>query len=383
MNSRLDLSFVVSYRHQIFFTENAFAFKNNILKELVGVAKVLPIIDAGLVATSPTMVSDLMEYAKVNQIKLTRAPMILTGGEECKKDQSVVNAVLAAIEEDAICRHSYVLVIGGGALLDAVGFASSIAHRGVRLIRMPSTTLSQADAGVGVKNGINTFRKKNFTGTFTPPYAVINDFAFLKSLSPKNLRDGLVEAVKVALLKDPEFFKSLEKDSRELAAGNLSLISECIRRSAELHALHITKGGDPFELGSARPLDLGHWVAHKCETLSNYRLSHGEAVAIGLAVDVLCARELGLFSKSESERVIDLLVRLGFQLYTAELEMNHGDSLMQGLEEFREHLGGQLTLILPTAIGQSTNVHKLSCDVVKKVTAELSHRFLSSCAALS
>ncbi|MEI7603371.1 MAG: 3-dehydroquinate synthase, partial [Opitutae bacterium] len=271
MNSRLDLSFVVSYRHQIFFTENAFAFKNNILKELVGVAKVLPIIDAGLVATSPTVVSDLIEYAKVNQIKLTRAPMILTGGEECKKDQSVVNAVLAAIEEDAICRHSYVLVIGGGALLDAVGFASSIAHRGVRLIRMPSTTLSQADAGVGVKNGINTFQKKNFTGTFNPPYAVINDFAFLKSLSPKNLRDGLVEAVKVALLKDPEFFKSLEKDSRDLAAGNLTLISECIRRSAELHALHITKGGDPFELGSARPLDLGHWVAHKCETLSNYR----------------------------------------------------------------------------------------------------------------
>ena len=162
MNSWLDLSFVVSYRHQIFFTENVFAAKNTILKELVGPAKVLAIIDAGLVATSPTVVSDLMEYAKVNQIKLTRAPMILTGGEECKKDQSVVNAVLAAIEEDAICRHSYVVVIGGGALLDAVGFASSIAHRGVRLIRMPSTTLSQADAGVGVKNGINTFQKKNF-----------------------------------------------------------------------------------------------------------------------------------------------------------------------------------------------------------------------------
>ncbi len=382
MNSRLDLSFVVSYRHQIFFTENAFAAKNNILKELVGVAKVLPIIDAGVVASSPDVVTDLIEYAKVNRLKLTRAPMILTGGEESKKDQAVVNAVLSAIEEDAICRHSYVLVIGGGALLDAVGFASSIAHRGVRLIRMPSTTLSQADAGVGVKNGINAFQKKNFTGTFTPPYAVVNDFAFLKSLSPKNLRDGLVEAVKVALLKDPEFFKSLESDSRELTAGNLTLINQCIRRSAELHARHITQGGDPFELGSARPLDLGHWVAHKCESLSKYRLTHGEAVAIGLAVDVLCARELGLFSKSDSERVIDLLVRLGFKLYAAELDINNGDLLMQGLEEFREHLGGQLTLILPTAIGQSTQVHELSRGVVKKVTAELQQRF-SSCAALS
>ena len=383
MNSRLDLSFVVSYRHQIFFTESAFAVKNNILKELVGIAKLLPIIDAGVVASSPDVVSDLIEYAKANQIKLTRAPMILTGGEESKKDQTVVNAVLSAIEEDAICRHSYVLVIGGGALLDAVGFASSIAHRGVRLIRVPSTTLSQADAGVGVKNGINTFQKKNFTGTFTLPYAVINDFSLLKSLSPKNLRDGLVEAVKVALLKDLDFFKTLEKDVRDLAAGNLTLINQCIRRSAELHALHITQGGDPFELGSARPLDLGHWAAHKCETLSNYRLSHGEAVALGLAIDVLCARELGLFSKSDSERVIDLLVRLGFNLYAPELDIKNGELLMQGLEEFREHLGGQLTLILPTTIGKSTVVHELSKEVVKKVTAELHHRFSSSCVALS
>ncbi len=382
MNSRLDLSFVVSYRHQIFFTENAFAVKNNILKELVGVAKVLPIIDAGLVATSPAVVTELIEYAKAHQIKLTRAPMILTGGEESKKDQTVANAVLAAIEEDAICRHSYVLVIGGGALLDAVGFASAIAHRGVRLIRMPSTTLSQADAGVGVKNGINAFQKKNFTGTFSPPYAVVNDFTFLKSLSPKNLRDGLVEAVKVALLKDVDFFKSLESNASELFKGNLNLISQCIRRSAELHALHITKGGDPFELGSARPLDLGHWTAHKCETLSHYKITHGEAVAVGLAVDVLCARELGLFSKVESERVLDLLVRLGFKLYTSELDLQNGDLLMQGLEEFREHLGGQLTLILPTAIGQSTNVHELPKELVGKVTTELQYRF-SKCAALS
>ena len=383
MNSRLDLSFSVSYRHQIFFTENALSVsvQNKILKELVGEGKVLSIIDAGLVSSSPAVVTDLIEYVQANQIKLTRPPMILTGGEECKKDQTIVNEVLTAIEEDRICRHSYVLVIGGGALLDAVGFATSIAHRGVRLIRMPSTTLSQADAGVGVKNGINAFQKKNFTGTFTPPYAVINDFSFLKSLSPKNLRDGLVEAVKVALLKDPEFFKSLENTSKDLAAGNLNLISHCIHRSAELHTLHITQGGDPFELGSARPLDLGHWVAHKCEALSKYRLTHGQAVAIGLAVDVLCARELGLFSQKDSARVIELLVNLGFSLYAPELDLDEGSLLMQGLEEFREHLGGKLTLIFPTAIGQSTFVHQLSPEVVRKVVAELRQKF--SCAVLS
>jgi 3-dehydroquinate synthase len=381
MNSRLDLSFVVKYRHQIFFTENAFDKQNTILKELVGGEKVLSIIDAGLATSCPEIITQWSNYVKENKIKLTRPPIILMGGEESKQNQTIVNAILAAIEEDAICRHSYVIVMGGGALLDAVGFATSIAHRGVRLIRMPSTTLSQADAGVGVKNGINLFQKKNFTGTFTPPYAVVNDFTFLKSLSPRNLRDGLVEAVKVALLKDAEFFNLIEKGSMALRAGDMDLINQCVRRSAELHALHITQGGDPFELGSARPLDLGHWVAHKCETLSKHRLSHGEAVAIGLAVDVLCARELGLFSQKDSARVINLLVNLGFSLYAPELDLDEGNLLMQGLEEFREHLGGKLTLIFPTAIGQSTVVHQLSREVVRKVVTELHQR--TSCAALS
>lgn len=383
MDSRLDLSFAVNYRHQIFFTENVFETVNSTLSDLVGSAKVLPIIDSGLAASSPNILSALVQYGQVRRVNFTRLPLILSGGEVCKKDEVVMREVLAAIEADAICRHSYVLVIGGGALLDAAGFAAAIAHRGVRLIRMPSTTLSQADAGVGVKNGINTFGKKNFTGTFNPPYAVINDLNLLKSLDVRNLRDGLVEAVKVALLKDKDFFETLERQVAELSAGNLKLIGQAIRRSAELHVRHITQGGDPFELGSARPLDLGHWVAHKCEMLSQSRLSHGEAVAIGLAVDILCARDLGLFSSVEAERVIKLLTQLGFQLDAPELYLNEGELLLQGLEEFREHLGGRLTLVLPTAIGQSTQIHELTPTLIKKVISELRIRAQSSCDALS
>lgn len=95
-----------------------------------------------------------------------------------------------AIDRHHIDRHNYVLAIGGGALLDMVGLAAATAHRGVRHIRLPTTTLAQADSGVGVKNGINAFGKKNFVGTFSPPYAVINDFAFLDSLSDRDRRAG-------------------------------------------------------------------------------------------------------------------------------------------------------------------------------------------------
>lgn len=383
MDDALELDFSVSYRHRVFFTEGAFDSKNQRLAKLVAGAKVLPVVDAGLVAARPQLLQELASYAKVQGIHFTRLPLILTGGEAAKKDSAVVKEVLSAIEIDKICRHSYVLAIGGGAFLDAVGFAAATAHRGVRLIRMPTTTLSQGDAGVGVKNGINTFGKKNFTGAFAVPAAVVIDFAFLSSLDKRGLRDGLVEAVKVALLKDANFFQTLENESTALASGDLKAIARAVRRSAELHAKHIATQGDPFEQGSARPLDMGHWAAHKLEFLTHHRLSHGEAVAIGLALDVITARELGHLEPALAHRVIHLLHQLGFETYCPELLQAGGDDLWSGLEEFREHLGGQLCLVLPTGLGQSKNVHQIERAMVARAVNELKSIHLRICVARS
>ncbi len=379
----IDLSFSVAYRHRILFTEDAFAPANPTLAGLVADAKVLPVLDSGLAAARPELAAAISGHAAARGIRLTRAPLVLTGGEAAKRDTSVVKAVLAAIEADRICRHSYVLAIGGGAFLDAVGFAAATAHRGVRVIRMPSTTLGQGDAGVGVKNGINTFGKKNFTGAFAVPAAVVNDLALLASLDLRGRRDGLVEAVKVALLKDPAFLAALEADAPALAAGELPALGRAVRRSAELHARHIAGGGDPFELGSARPLDLGHWAAHKLESLTDHRLTHGEAVAVGLALDTLCARDLALLAPADAARVLALLSALGFRTYAEELHLDGGKPLLAGLEEFREHLGGRLTLVLPTAIGASTEVHAMPAERVRAAADELRARDLAPCAARS
>ena len=124
--------------------------------------------------------------------------MVLPGGEACKQDESVYRAIVAAVHERGIDRHSAVVAVGGGAFLDAAGFAAATAHRGVRLVRLPTTVLSQADSGVGVKNGLNTFGKKNFTGSFHVPFAVLNDFALLETQSADGQRAGMIEAVKVA-----------------------------------------------------------------------------------------------------------------------------------------------------------------------------------------
>jgi 3-dehydroquinate synthase len=264
-------------------------------------------------------------------------------------------------------RHNYVLVVGGGALLDMVGLAAATAHRGVRLIRIPTTTLAQDDSGVGVKNGINAFGKKNFVGTFAPPFAVINDFSLLATLSLRDKRAGFVEAVKVACIRDAAFFDWIEQNAVALAAFEPEPTRRLIFRSAELHLNHIATGGDPFEMGSARPLDFGHWAAHKLEQLSEYRLRHGEAVAIGIALDVTYARLRGLLAPVAAARVLSLLERLGFELFASELlhTDEHGQLLVvAGLEEFREHLGGELTITLLSDIGQGVEVHEMDSRAV-------------------
>jgi 3-dehydroquinate synthase len=246
--------------------------------------------------------------------------------------------------------------------LDIAGLAAATAHRGVRHIRIPTTVLSQNDSGVGVKNGINAFGKKNFIGTFTPPYAVINDFDLLASLPDADKRAGYAEAVKVALIRDRVFFERLERDADALARLEPEPMRLLIERCAELHIEHITGSGDPFEFGSARPLDFGHWAAHKLEQLSHFQIRHGEAVAIGMALDVIYSRNIGLLDSGSAERALALLLRLGFVLFANELihlDADRQPVILKGLEEFREHLGGALTLTLLKGIGQGVEVHEI------------------------
>jgi 3-dehydroquinate synthase len=294
-----------------------------------------------------------------------------------KNDWSRVVEILELVHRHHIDRHNYLVVVGGGALLDMVGLAAATAHRGIRLVRVPTTTLSQDDSGVGVKNGVNAFGKKNFIGTFAPPYAVINDFDLLATLPERDKRAGYVEAVKVACIRDREFFERLERDAAALAAFEPEAMKHLIRRSAELHLNHIANGGDPFEMGSARPLDFGHWAAHKLEQMSGYRLRHGEAVAIGIALDVLYSVRRGLLAAPAAERILGLLERLGFTLFDPELRTVTASGqygVLEGLEEFREHLGGELTITLLNDIGRGVEVHAMDQDEVRRALDDLETR---------
>lgn len=378
----------VQWRHQVHFTHDVFAPANRVLADVLSNpsptphprrSKTLVILDEALAIARPTLVQEIEAYfhSSPDRLHLVCQPVIMVGGETVKNAYFRVSEIHALIDRHHIDRHNYVVAIGGGALLDMVGLAAATAHRGVRLVRLPTTTLAQDDSGVGVKNGINAFGKKNFVGTFAPPFAVINDSRFLETLPPRDKRAGYVEAVKVACIRDALFFAQIESDADALARFEPEAMHRLIVRCAELHLNHIATGGDPFEMGSARPLDFGHWAAHKLEQLSEYRLRHGEAVAIGIALDVLYARRQGFLSPHASERILCLLERLGFDLYASELQHQDetGQSLViKGLEEFREHLGGELTITLLREIGVGFEVHDMVVPSVLSSIEELRRR---------
>ena len=382
--STIERTIELRFRHRIFFTKNVFGLGNLKLKEvLVGegslIPKVLVIVDESLHHAQPALGPQIESWFK-NQaevLRLVAAPVILEGGERLKNSYFHVSEIQSHIDRYHIDRHSYVIAVGGGALLDLVGLAAATAHRGVRHVRIPTTTLSQADSGVGVKNGMNAFGKKNFIGTFAVPWAVINDAEMLASLPPRDKRAGYIEAVKVALIRDRVFFDAIERDAARLCDFEPAAMQKLVIRCAELHLDHIAGSGDPFELGSARPLDFGHWSAHKLEQLSEYKLRHGEAVAVGIALDAVYSRRIGLLDAAATERILKLIETLGFDLYASELL--HVDAegalvLIKGLEEFREHLGGRLTITLLNGIGCGVEVHEMHTATVVAAIQELEER---------
>jgi 3-dehydroquinate synthase len=381
--SSIQRTISVSFEHRVYFTRGVFGLSNSLLQFILAeaprVPKVLVVLDESLALAQPHLAQTISDYfaAFAGELELVAPPLIIEGGERVKNSYFHVSEIHSQVDRHHVDRHSYVVGVGGGALLDVVGLAAATAHRGVRHVRIPTTVLSQNDSGVGVKNGINAFGKKNFIGAFAPPFAVINDFDLLASLPDRDKRAGYAEAVKVALIRDREFFDSLERDADALARLEPEAMRRLIERCAELHVEHIAGSGDAFESGSARPLDFGHWSAHKLEQLSDFQIRHGEAVAIGMALDVIYSRNIGLLDGPSAGRILALLRRLGFGLFANELlhlDADQQPAVLKGLEEFREHLGGPMTLTLLKGIGQGVEVHEIVPPKMLDAIHELQQR---------
>ena len=377
----IEQSFAVNFKYSLHFTRGLFESNNKLFKEVIESykpneqVKLLFVADNGVLKKHPKLVERIRNYCLLHSSQLLFTEcLVIEGGEISKNNYNNVDRIIGAINNNGICRHSFVIVIGGGAVIDMAGYAASVAHRGVKLIRIPTTVLSQNDAAIGVKNGINAYNKKNFIGTFTPPYAIINDSDFLTSLEQRDWIAGVAEAIKVALIKDEFFFKTIKENAIKLKERDMGAMLKIIYRCAEMHMEHIAKGGDPFESGSSRPLDFGHWSAHKLEQMSNYSLRHGEAVAKGIALDLVYSKLIGFISAEILDEILKVMVDIGFDLSIPVSGDEEMQELLKGIQEFREHLGGELTITLINGIGQKVDVHKIDIELMKNAVNFLNNK---------
>jgi len=362
-STSLDVDFQIACRHRLRFTDDVFGKDAQVLADLLESsegrgARVQFWLDEHVLEHRPDLKNQIHRFARQfrDRFDVVGNTQVVPGGEAVKNDVHIIERMLKVFHEADLDRRSYIVVIGGGAVLDAVGFAAAIAHRGIRLVRLPTTTLAQADSGIGVKNSVNLFQKKNWIGTFCVPWGVVNDKELLSSLSDRDFRCGFSEAVKVALLKDPELFRLICQSTEDIRTrqGNCWRI---IRESAAWHMQHITRGGDPFEMQEARPLDYGHWSAHRLESLSEFELRHGEAVAIGVAIDTVYSARVHGLSESVADSVLNCLNELG--LLVSHPAIQQEQQLLKGLEEFRQHLGGRLTVTMLNDVGSPLNIHSI------------------------
>ena len=380
-----DHGFSVPFRFPVTFSRGVWDPSNTLFADVVTSReagrrhRVFVVIDEQVNRSHPDLIAQIERYVALrpSMLELTSPPVIVAGGEAIKNDITHCFRMLERMNDIGLDRQSFVTVIGGGAVLDMVSFAAAIAHRGVRTIRMPTTVLSQADSGFAVKNSVNLFGKKNFIGTFVPPFAVINDLDFLSSLERRDSISGVSEAIKVALLRDRTFYGYIEAHTDAIVRGNPDVMARVVQRSAELHLQHICGNGDPFELGSARPLDFGHWAAHKLESMTSNRLRHGEAVAMGIALDLTYSAGMGYLDRVSAERILRLFEAIGFRLSDEALLEREADgscTLLRGLREFREHLGGELHITLLRGIGDSFEVTEMDESHVVSAISTLAAR---------
>ncbi|MEU5900481.1 sedoheptulose 7-phosphate cyclase [Streptomyces venezuelae] len=290
---------------------------------------------------------------------------IATG--EHHKSLTSVEQVCATAKAAGLDRHGVMLAVGGGIVADIVGFAASMYARGIRYIKVNTSLVGQVDVGVGVKTGVNALHTKNMFGAYHPAHASLNDPALLDTLPAREIRCGLAEIVKMAVILDGDLFRTLERHPDAFRRGPSSAAASgtaasggdvetyIIRTAMRLMMEELCPNLREHEL--ARLVDFGHTFSPVIETAGGHRLAHGEAVAVDMALSAHLARLLGLADEETCERIVTLLERIGLPVYdpatcTPEL-------MTQALRASWQRRGRKLHLVVPTALGKAAFVDEL------------------------
>jgi len=311
-----------------------------------------------VVVTNPTVsgfhLDTLLSHVNADKLNIVTIP----DGEEYKTLETVEN-ILNECFEHKLDRKSLLIAFGGGVIGDMTGFTASIYQRGIDFIQIPTTLLSQVDASVGGKTGVNNIYGKNLIGAFYQPKAVYIDPAFLKTLPSREFAAGVAEVIKMAVMFDKSYFEFLQMADLQ----NTETLKETIKRSVELKAWVVNQ--DEKEAGIRAVLNYGHTFGHVVENETHYTTYlHGEAVAIGMVMANELAIELGMFTREEAQEVKQLLEKASLPT----------DYKIENVDEFYDHFfldkksaKGSIKFILPQGMGDHKIVSNIDESVVKKV----------------
>jgi 3-dehydroquinate synthase len=318
-----------------------------------------------VIVTNPTVAKYHLDSVLSNIDANTLHVITVPDGEEYKTLQTVED-ILNECFKHKLDRKSLLIALGGGVIGDMTGFTASMYQRGIDFVQIPTTLLSQVDASVGGKTGVNTSYGKNLIGAFYQPKAVYIDPSFLETLPPREFSAGIAEVVKMSVMFDKSFFTFLQDSD----LNEISNIKEMIRKSVELKAWVVNQ--DEKEAGIRAVLNYGHTFGHVIENETQYKTYlHGEAVAIGMVMANALAIELGLFTQEESKQVESLLQK--YSLPTSYV-IKDIDSFYTHFFLDKKSAKGSIKFILPHGMGTHKIVSDIDENLIKKVLSNFGEK---------
>ena len=354
-NGVLNLSTTEQFRYSVYFIDN-FLDRNLIndqkIWEIFGHRKLLAVIDRNVFNLYEKQIRNFFsKNAKEYTLHTIDA-------DEKTKNMETMISVCALAKHNKLGRNSLLVAIGGGVVMDIVGFAAFAYRRKISYVRIPTTLVGLVDAGVGVKVGVNFLDSKNLLGGYHPPLVVFNDQSFLHTISDKNMRCGLYEILKMAVIKNRKLFNSICKNYQKFLEKNFDNDTQKIIHDSAQYMMSELQN-NLFEKNLKRIVDFGHTFSPLLETFSNYEIPHGEAVGIDILLSSYISYRKGLLSLKENNKITEIIKQIGF---TKKYELPPINQLFRSLDEVRNHRAGNLNLVIPTKIGKSMFTNKINIE---------------------
>lgn len=354
LNNKITASYEKKFSYDVIFEENIFNKKNPLIRQVTKDRKLIIVISE---TVEKLYFKKILEYFRSNHLDFS--VLKIKTGEENKTLQNV-EVIIDFCNQNNADRKTILIGIGGGILLDIVGFAASMVRRKIDYIRIPTTLVGQIDAGVGIKTGVNFEKKKNYIGSFYPPVACFNDISFLYTLSEIDIICGLAEIIKMGIIVDASLFSLIEENKDCLINNNYQTEAgenATVNLMATVDMIEELKQNF-FEENLERLVDFGHTFSPYIEEKSNYKIPHGMAVALDIALSTEISFLKKHIEQEDHERILKLLLDCKLDIYNQ--ETFNAAELEKSLDRIELHRGGDINLVVPKTIGIALFIKKKS-----------------------